>query len=427
MPNVRPIARAISRDISRSIVHSSAFDPVSLFANGEQGAFYLPEPQYLYQDSAGTTPVAADGDPVGLMLDKSGNGNHASQATAASRPVYRTDGTLHWLENDLVDDSILSSIPDLGTNATLAYATTGGAVIVENRDYAGPLALPDVQKIYALVYLDRPLTATEKATLTDYLNSKAGVATQALAYGPGPETVIAGDMTTGFFGEVSDEEMFDGSELASDLGLSDGTGINRAGGWLKFIHNGVVKYIAKKPFRHSATWEQIYERGLVYGTDDNGKAPYGTPTNQFTKVRKNGSEFIVRLMTGANADPFPESDPLFFTADMYQMDVGGGSEWNDLIYRIHQAVLSDPTTDGFVADRHGGPQVGANWANYTDGDIVVGGGLGRASWCQEQSDVYSASRVHRGTSDVATFSRYTAAGVSSTLGWRPVLQLIPNN
>jgi hypothetical protein len=46
--------------------------PASLFANGEQGAWYDPSDlTTLYQDAAGTTPVTADGDPVGLMLDKS--------------------------------------------------------------------------------------------------------------------------------------------------------------------------------------------------------------------------------------------------------------------------------------------------------------------------------------------------------------------
>jgi hypothetical protein len=83
------------------------FDPLSLFANGEQGAWYDPSDlSTLFQDAAGTTPVTADGDPVGLMLDKSGNGNHASQSVAASRPVYRTDGVLHWLEGDGIDDDL---------------------------------------------------------------------------------------------------------------------------------------------------------------------------------------------------------------------------------------------------------------------------------------------------------------------------------
>lgn len=89
---------------------STYFTPVKLFSGGEQGAWYDPSDlSTLFQDAAGTTPVTSDGDPVGLMLDKSGNNNHASQSTTAAKPVYRTDGTLHWLELDGVDDRL--SVP----------------------------------------------------------------------------------------------------------------------------------------------------------------------------------------------------------------------------------------------------------------------------------------------------------------------------
>lgn len=47
------------------------FDPRSLFAAGEQGVWHDPSDlSTLFQDSAGTTPVTAVEQPVGLMLDK---------------------------------------------------------------------------------------------------------------------------------------------------------------------------------------------------------------------------------------------------------------------------------------------------------------------------------------------------------------------
>ena len=103
----------------------------SLFGAGEQGALYIPRPvvngaQALFQDDAGTVAVTADGDPVGLMLDQSGNGNHAIQTVNASRPVYRTDGTLHWLQGDGIDDFMLVS----GSRTSLSFMTDGtGATI----------------------------------------------------------------------------------------------------------------------------------------------------------------------------------------------------------------------------------------------------------------------------------------------------------
>lgn len=88
----------------------ASFSPSALFAAGEQGLWLDPSDlSTLFQDDGGTVPVTADGDPVGLILDKSGNGNHASQATLASRPTYRTDGTLHWLEFDGVDDGLVTT------------------------------------------------------------------------------------------------------------------------------------------------------------------------------------------------------------------------------------------------------------------------------------------------------------------------------
>ena len=60
----------------------------ALFANNQQGAWYDPSDfSTLFQDSAGATAVTAVEQPVGLMRDKSGRNNHASQITAASRPV----------------------------------------------------------------------------------------------------------------------------------------------------------------------------------------------------------------------------------------------------------------------------------------------------------------------------------------------------
>lgn len=64
-----------------------------LFGVSEQGMWYDPADfSTLFQDAAGTTPVTAPGQPVGLMLDKSGRGNHAFQATNAVRPTVEVDG-----------------------------------------------------------------------------------------------------------------------------------------------------------------------------------------------------------------------------------------------------------------------------------------------------------------------------------------------
>lgn len=149
----RPITRPLTRPITRPLVRqSSVFDPLTLFAQGQQGAWYDPSDlATLFQDAAGTIPVTADGDPVGLMLDKSGNGHHASQSTTAAKPVYRTDGMLHWLEFDGVDDYMASPAvldgPDFmfvtgmqtvaPADAFQAYWSFGGRVFRRRNDPGG--------------------------------------------------------------------------------------------------------------------------------------------------------------------------------------------------------------------------------------------------------------------------------------------------
>ena len=67
---------------------SQAVKVAQMFASGEPGAWYDPsDMSTLFQDSAGTVPVTAVEQPVGLILDKSGRGNHATQATTTKRPV----------------------------------------------------------------------------------------------------------------------------------------------------------------------------------------------------------------------------------------------------------------------------------------------------------------------------------------------------
>lgn len=112
------------------------FNPASLFAAGEQGAWFDPSDfTTMYQDSAGTTPVTATGQPVGKILDKSGRGNHATQGTAGSRPTLQQDGSgFYYLSFDGVDDSLATAAFNLATNKV---SVTAGA----NRSKASQAAL----------------------------------------------------------------------------------------------------------------------------------------------------------------------------------------------------------------------------------------------------------------------------------------------
>jgi len=94
--------------VSRSIngVGGSIFSPSTL----SPLAWY--DPSYtagLWKDTAGTSPVTADGDAVARIDDRSGNGRHMLQSTLANRPLWKTSGGLSWLEFDGSNDLMIAS------------------------------------------------------------------------------------------------------------------------------------------------------------------------------------------------------------------------------------------------------------------------------------------------------------------------------
>jgi len=62
------------------------FTPAALFALAEPGVWFDPSPLTCFTDTARTTPATV-GQAVAGMTDLSGRGNHATQATLASRPT----------------------------------------------------------------------------------------------------------------------------------------------------------------------------------------------------------------------------------------------------------------------------------------------------------------------------------------------------
>ena len=88
------VSRSVGRPVSRSVLAGQSTNLTqlikALFANQEQGFAYEPNDlTTLYQDAAGSIPVTAQGQPVGLMKDKSGRNNHAYQTVSASRPILQ--------------------------------------------------------------------------------------------------------------------------------------------------------------------------------------------------------------------------------------------------------------------------------------------------------------------------------------------------
>lgn len=191
-----------------------------------------------------------------------------------------------------------------------------------------------------------------------------------------------------------------GTSLAANLGIASTAEVlqNKDSGWLKFVHKGVVKYIAKKTFMRTVSWNDLAKAEAVYGN---------------RTVRIGSNLFKVSILTGAEADP-----TTFTSASTATNNKGAGSEWNELIYRVHATVPTDGT-----AVNHGGKQIGSNWKDFTDTDLNTTGS-GAYTWCQEAQSSNLSTRVIRGSASLSYFSAVPSSVASTTYGWRPCLTLI---
>ena len=147
------------------------FKPEDLFFLGEQGAYYSPgDLSTLFQDAAGTTPVTADGDPVGLAVDKSGNAVDAVQSVSAARPQYKI--TPARLLLDKVDDALVITVPVGGWIGTMVLATDQGTASYGVSIPAGAYKLGGQYfpgaAIVGEVFRDGALSAGEKAGAEAY-------------------------------------------------------------------------------------------------------------------------------------------------------------------------------------------------------------------------------------------------------------------
>jgi hypothetical protein len=105
----------------------SSWSPTSLFANSEPGAWFDPSDlTTLFTDAAGTTPVTAVEQPVGLMLDKSRG--LVLGADTITNGTFPGDSTTGWTLNTwtVSGEALVKAAGDTGrASGTVATATAG--------------------------------------------------------------------------------------------------------------------------------------------------------------------------------------------------------------------------------------------------------------------------------------------------------------
>lgn len=129
---------------------------------------------------------------------------------------------------------------------------------------------------------------------------------QAIAYypdtGPGSNTVRRGDWMSGWMDEVPVDSFITGADFATWLaaqGVSFSS--NNSGAiafWSKVVFQGKILMIPNV-YIGTVSWMNLYNSGLIYGTNDTGAHPTVTgltETNQRKTITIRGNTYIVRTI-----------------------------------------------------------------------------------------------------------------------------------
>jgi len=241
--------------------------------------------------------------------------------------------------------------------------------------------------------------------------------------------ISRGDTDAGLYGLIPSADFISGDELASELGITQGTGQNSGTSWLKFSFNDKILIIPMKTIRYSISWNAIYNAGAVYGTgsdisdgeqwmldNDTNYDPETDRIEQNAEVTVNGETYKVRLMRGAGDDPTDSFD------DEDRGSLGSANEWNALMLPIHERAKTGNWNYSEYA-----PSSVDDWAIYfSDADLLTNNdfGNGAYSWCQETRDTDTSRRVLRGGRGVSELYASPSSSTSLNVGWRPVLELV---
>jgi hypothetical protein len=227
-----------------------------------------------------------------------------------------------------------------------------------------------------------------------FLGINTPVLTQ-VSTGPGPQTILRGDWERGFFGEVTPDEFVDHSEIVLLSGLSTiGATVSGSISWIKCARKGKVLMYPKTPIRVTVSWQQLYDKGLVFGRDDGGPTVGALGSvNQNTIIEVKGFRYRVRLMKAL-------SDGV----DQANTGTGTDSEWHDIVLSLLTTIPAEQTW--------------GNLANYTEAQLGVSAS---PRWMQELN-IAGNTAFWRNASLALVAANI--GSVSTSYQWQPVLELV---
>lgn len=125
-------------------MRGGGFSPAVLFGAGDSGHWpdgYNPAAGRMFQANTGGTLVSTAAQPVGLVADRSGNGNDASQATALSRPT-----AARWPKGGR--RNFLAQSEGFETAAWVKYSKSGAPTAIAAPGIAPPIGVGSSSKLH---------------------------------------------------------------------------------------------------------------------------------------------------------------------------------------------------------------------------------------------------------------------------------------
>ena len=228
--------------------------------------------------------------------------------------------------------------------------------------------------------------------------------------GPGPTKLVSGNQSLGYFGQVLALEFFTANELQTLVGIGQVAPAIPLPAWDKWYRNGKILFIPRSVISTSVVFSTLYNRGLVFGTDDNGPwQQSATQVNQLKIITKGFNRFIVRLPTGAD----DRNNPGRVVADDAPVAIRKYGEAADLIY---------PTMNQFLPPTQRFPRNTTAVPIFTALD-------GRAIHTQEKYKTGTLNAVGGTTGITSSAIQQALTDISFNAGaaWKPVLELIQSD
>ena len=336
----------------------------------------------LFQNSDGTVPATATSDPVGAWLDKSGNGRHAVQATAGSRPTISatTQGGRKALAFASQSQTVVSPvtfaqyIADATTSPKMVFAWVArpeGSVV--GITFGSPTHPNSASRVFY---------SSDFGAAGSHIVDFGSVSGARLAGTVGDEANNAGHVYSAFRDGAVVAIRRDGVEILRKTNATgvytDTTGtlaINTAGGgsstasWMEFM-----AYAASMPAANITRLERYL--AAKWGIALAPQVSNADAQDWVNRVYANGG--TVTSSTAAAVNTLCDSlDASGVRPLMYRMGIFAGTGLNAALVPLYRGPSLGGTQYGGTTDTNVGPFVSGDYAETGASGGLVGNGTSK--------------------------------------------------